>query len=99
MRFYFTEQGVNRGFYLGPYIKYQQMRRIYSDASLNENSSGVGGGLTLGYQWVRQRGFVMDVFLGGGYFLISSPFEKTDSTAPPTDSRIGFSLGYGFKRK
>jgi hypothetical protein len=95
MRFYLRSAQAPQGIYMGPYLKYQHLRRTYSDKSFNENSGGLGAGLTAGRQWVRRRGFVMDIFGGIGYYLVQSSFVH--SVDPDgLDARLGFSLGYAF---
>jgi hypothetical protein len=95
LRFYTGSSEAPRGFYLGPYLKYQHLQRTYDNSSLTEGSSGLGAGIIAGRQWVRRRGFVMDFFGGLGYYVIHSSF---DHSVDPTrlDARVGVSLGYGF---
>jgi len=90
------------GFYLAPYLRYQN----FTVKSTADNSKGsltsMGGGLLFGRQWITKSGFTMDLFFGGHY---GSSKVKVDTGSPTSiDSkffngfkpRVGFALGFSF---
>ncbi len=95
LRFYLRGAEAPQGSYLGPYLKYQHLHRVFRNSSHTENSRGLGAGMTVGHQWVRRGGFVMDVFCGLGYFPVHSSFDLSVD-ASRAETRLGFSLGHAF---
>jgi hypothetical protein len=91
------------GFYIAPYLRYQN----FTVKSTTDNSKGtlssMGGGLLFGRQWITKSGFTMDLFFGGHY---GSSSVKVDAggSASSIDSnffsgfkpRVGFALGFSF---
>jgi hypothetical protein len=91
------------GFYIAPYLRYQN----FTVKSSTDNSKGsltsMGGGLLFGRQWITNSGFTMDLFFGGHY---GSSTVKVDAggSAESIDSnffsgfkpRVGFALGFAF---
>ncbi len=79
VRFYFGQKGAPAGFYLSPWLRIAQYR-VASDflwEDLNEGNSNieadftyglVGGGLSLGWQWLLGDHFVIDWNIGLGGF-------------------------------
>lgn len=101
-RIYAKKDAID-GFYIAPYLRYQN----FSVKSTSDNSKGtlssMGGGLLFGRQWITNSGFTMDLFFGGHY---GSSSVKVDAggSASSIDSkyfkgfkpRIGFALGFAF---
>jgi hypothetical protein len=110
-RFYLTNKvrDVPRGFYIGPYARYMNFS---FDVQTNNGSGGTtggkikmnsfGGGAILGFQFVNDSGFVVDLFIGPG-------LKSTNWTGDPdqqdevrffSSSSIGFrsgmALGFAF---
>ncbi len=100
------------GFFVNPYLKARSMRYVErvnyganKEGDLDEiKVSSIGIGVTVGYQWVSSRGFVVEVFHGVGGFpvnqirhtmrygtVVSGPNDYLS-----LDLRSGVSLGYAF---
>lgn len=87
------------GFYIAPYLRYQNFTL---QSGVNKGSlSSMGGGLLFGRQWITRSGFTMDLFFGGHY---GSSSVKVDSGTDSFNTnlitgfgmRIGFALGFSF---
>jgi len=97
----YPKKNAISGFYVAPYLRYQN----FSVENKVETSKGtltaMGGGVALGRQWIGKSGFTMDLFFGGHY---SSSKVKVESGTNSFDSdnfegfrtRIGFALGFAF---
>lgn len=89
------------GFYIAPYLRYQNLSLTITDGK--GTLSSMGGGLAFGRQWITKSGFTMDLFFGGHY---SSANVKAESGATESSfnvnafkgfkPRIGFALGFAF---
>lgn len=89
------------GFYIAPYVRYQNLSLSITDGK--GTMSSIGGGLAFGRQWITNSGFTMDLFFGGHY---SSTSFKAESGATEESfnlkafkgfkPRIGFALGFAF---
>ena len=87
------------GFYVAPYLRYQNY--TLQSGSDRGSLSSIGGGFLFGREWITKSGFTMDLFFGGHY---GSSNIKVDSG---TDSfktnlitgfgiRVGFAIGFAF---
>lgn len=90
------------GFYIAPYLRYQNFT-VKSTADDSKGTlSSMGGGLLFGRQWITKSGFTMDLFFGGHYG--SSSVKVDTGSANSIDSkffngfkpRVGFALGFSF---
>jgi hypothetical protein len=97
VRFYLKKNAID-GFYLGPYLRYQNLS-LKNDLDKGTLSS-MGGGLAIGRQWITKSGFTMDLFFGGHY---GSTKVKADAGGEEVFNvnafkgfkpRIGFALGF-----
>lgn len=100
------------GFFINPYLKARSMRYIQrvgygfnKAGDLDEiKVNSIGLGLTIGYQWVSRRGFVVEVFHGAGGFPVQhiqhtlrySTVISNVSDNLKLDLRSGVNLGYAF---
>lgn len=100
------------GFFLNPYLKVRARHLtervgINPDVYAEERIRSLGFGLTVGYQWVFRRGFVLELFHGGGMMppaLSRYRYTRPDGTETTDltnayltmDLRSGVSLGYAF---
>ena len=100
------------GFFINPYLKVRSFRDvdhvgINPDIYEEETIKSIGFGLTIGYQWVSSRGFVVEIFNGFGAMppgLSRYRRMESDGTLTTTltndylkmDLRAGLSLGYAF---
>lgn len=100
VRFYPKSSAID-GFYIAPYVRYQNLSLTITDGK--GSLSSMGGGLAFGRQWITKSGFTMDLFFGGHY---SSANFKAESNATEESfnikafkgfkPRIGFALGFAF---
>ena len=100
------------GLFVNPYLKVRSFREldhvgINPDVYEEETIKSVGFGLTIGYQWVSSRGFVVEIFNGFGAMPPGfSRYRRMESNGTLTttitndylkmDLRAGLSLGYAF---
>ncbi|TAE55719.1 MAG: DUF3575 domain-containing protein [Bacteroidetes bacterium] len=99
-RFYLNKKEGLRGFYLSPFLRYLNYSvdasGVYtsdtqeaSDLSIKYGFGGVGGGLTLGAQWILNDIFVIDWNIGGGGAVTGISIEGT-ANGPLQDDIQGF---------
>jgi hypothetical protein len=87
------------GMYIGPYFRYFNLS--LSDDIDKASYTNLGGGATLGRQWIFNSGFTIDLFVGGHYGKGSLKLESGTETFD-TDlfegfrTRFGFALGFAF---
>jgi hypothetical protein len=87
------------GFYVAPYLRYQNYT-LQSGADKGSLSS-IGGGVLFGREWITKSGFTMDLFFGGHY---GSSNIKVDSGTNSFNTnlitgfgiRVGFAIGFAF---
>jgi hypothetical protein len=67
-RFYLsqTEEAL-KGFYVAPFIRYQNFKFQDKETKDKATLSSFGGGATIGWQGIGRGGFVTNVFLGPSY--------------------------------
>ncbi len=118
-RFYLSKQSPSarrpapKGFYVSPYLRYQSVvdERIGLLSSSKYGTvfySMFGSGAVAGAQFISRGGFVVDAFLGAGYFPLMQYRATTERTTyrPPEprpqeyrfDLRVGLCIGLAFKR-
>lgn len=100
VRFYPKSNAID-GFYIGPYVRYQNFS--LSGDTDEATYTNIGGGATLGRQWIFNSGFTIDLFVGGHYGKGSLKYESDITTDTfETDlfegfrTRFGFALGFAF---
>ncbi|MGE0076790.1 MAG: DUF3575 domain-containing protein [Bacteroidales bacterium] len=99
VRFYPRNNAID-GFYVAPYIRYQNFS--LEDGEYKATYSNFGGGISLGRQWVTDSGFTMDLFFGAHY--TSGKIDVDSGTEDDFDvsnfdgfrTRVGFSIGFAF---
>jgi hypothetical protein len=87
------------GFYIAPYLRYQNY--TLQNGTDKGSLSSMGGGLLFGRQWIFKKGFTMDLFFGGHY---GSSNVKVDSGTDTFNTnlitgfgiRVGFAIGFAF---
>ncbi len=99
-RFYVKKNAID-GFYVGPYVRYQNFQLENTVTEATASYINYGGGFVFGRQWITNSGFTMDLFFGGHYGSgkISSDNETESWESPPFEgfrTRIGFALGFAF---
>ncbi|HUX96132.1 MAG TPA: DUF3575 domain-containing protein [Bacteroidales bacterium] len=89
------------GFYISPYLRYQNFSLENKATSDKGTLTNMGGGVAFGRQWITKSGFTLDLFFGGHYGstkvnvdIGSNSFDtdKLEGFRP----RIGFALGFAF---
>lgn len=99
-RFYLKKKAID-GFYVAPYLRYQDFTLEDKSAASKGSLTSMGGGFLLGRQWIKKSGFVMDLFFGGHYGSSSVKVDSgTDSFNTDWFSgfspRVGFAIGFAF---
>lgn len=97
-----------RGLYLGPYLTYHYEYQFTSTkwqgtTGINERTESIssfGGGVVVGVQFITRGGFVIDGFLGRGYFPVVNyqPTQENILNRDQNDFRFGLSIGGAFSR-
>src|SRR5690554_1523262 len=70
-RFYFSGKEGLSGFYAAPYIRYLNQQMVYKDDlegnefAVNARVNSMGAGAQLGYQWIINNLFTVDLFFLG----------------------------------
>jgi hypothetical protein len=87
------------GFYVAPYLRYQNY--TLQSGSDKGTLSSMGGGFLFGREWITKSGFTMDLFFGGHYGS-SNIKVKSGTDNFKTDFitgfgiRVGFAIGFAF---
>jgi hypothetical protein len=89
------------GFYISPYLRYNNYKYEVKDSDSKGTLNSYGGGVAFGRQWIFKKGFVMDLFFGGHYLSADVNVTSGTETADITKvegfrTRIGFNLGFAF---
>jgi hypothetical protein len=100
-RIYVKKNAID-GFYVAPYLRYQNYTLKNDAESAKGTLSNMGGGVAFGRQWITDSGFTMDLFFGGHYGSGKLSVDSGSSTSFNTDNfngfktRMGFALGFSF---
>lgn len=96
----YPQKNAIDGFYLAPYLRYQNYNlEVNTDKA---TLSSMGGGLLFGRQWITKSGFTMDLFFGGHYGSSNLKVESGEASDFKTNLfsrygvRIGFAMGFAF---
>jgi hypothetical protein len=98
-RFYLSGEAMD-GFYVGPYLRYQNFTitddmTAYGGSKSEASLSTIGGGVSLGRQWMFKNRFTLDPFLGLGY---SAGSLKAKGSANEEEfSGVGNFKGFGLR--
>ncbi|MDY0200898.1 MAG: DUF3575 domain-containing protein [Bacteroidales bacterium] len=99
VRFYPKKDAID-GFYLAPYVRYQNFGLKNDDDKATY--SNIGGGFAVGRQWITGSGFTMDLFFGGHYGSGKIDVDPGDEDSFSTEifdgfgTRVGFAIGFAF---
>ena len=94
-RHYFKE--AIKGAYVSPSIGFDSNSTTVSSVDDTEGRFNLfGGGATIGYQWVTNGNFVVDLGLGYGYNALISKSEDLTNSYGGGGVRFTFALGYAF---
>ena len=93
---YYTGSKRARGLYLAPYLRYSnyKLEGIYTDNEVSYENGGhiksLGGGLALGYQWLINDRFSIDLNAGLGYMTNDIVYRvNSESLAANYPAQLG----------
>lgn len=105
-RYYFSGDGAPSGWFLGPYVRYQNLtlEREYSDFFSGTTTTSkdkytldsFGGGVVIGRQWVFSSGVSLEFFLGPNYSGGTLKAKSTNSGNTTVDLNGAFD-GFGLR--
>ena len=101
-RFYLSETSAIEGFYVGPFVRYNNLDLSEGSSGDEGTLSSFGGGLVIGKQWVFKERVTLDIFAGPQY--VSGDVEVTSGEGGSFDTgqfdgfgfRAGITLGIAF---
>ena len=105
-RFYLSEtKEALRGFYVGPFLRYQNLTLKYTDTFYNGTNTSpqkseaslntFGGGVLIGHQWIFKQRFSLDTFLGPSYNGGSVSYKNSSFNNGTDDA--GLFKGFGIR--
>ena len=110
-RYYVTNKTKEapRGFYVAPFLRYSKVsydftgsvtdpdNGLNTTASIGADVNSIGGGVSLGYQWLFGDVFALDLFFGPQYRSSSTTFTATcdgcDGDETVVDTSVGLNFG------
>lgn len=101
-RFYLSQKEAPAGFFLGPYVKYQnykltQSMEGFSDTDVTGKIQSFGGGLLVGHQWIFAERVSLEFFLGPSFNAAQVRYEdenhQGDNNLKGTGSGFGLRAG------
>ena len=95
-RFYFSKNNdAPEGLYAAPFVGFNSISTAYPSGYTSNNASAMsfGGGVKGGYQWIHDSGFVLDAYLGYGFFTGGISSVAYGSGGAP---KFGLAVGYAF---
>lgn len=103
-----AKKDAPRGLYIAPFLRYRNVSTSfegsYYDPDLMANATGeikfninaIGGGVTLGYQWLFGDVFALDMFLGPQYSRANSSASVSCTNCDGDETVIEESAGLSF---
>jgi hypothetical protein len=88
------------GFYVAPYLRYQNY--TLQSGTDKGSLSSIGGGFLFGREWITKSGFTMDLYFGGHYGSSSIKVDSQGTNSFNTNLitgfgiRVGFAIGFAF---
>lgn len=99
-RFYITnkKKNVPEGFYIGPNAGFDFNKTEDTDTSDGATFSLFGIGATIGYQWIWDSGFALELGMGPQYSILAGKGDGLDETVDYEGflPRLVFAIGYAF---
>jgi len=103
-RFYLSEnKEAPAGFYLGPFLRYQNFNLTDKESDNKASLSTFGGGVLLGGQWIFNEKIALDAFIGpsfnAGNINTKGGAEEDDFSTGLLSGpgvRLGVTVGYAF---
>ena len=95
-RIYFAgaREALN-GVYVGPFVRYQNYSIGLKSTDDKTTFSSIGGGATIGWQKAYPSGFVLDLFVGPGFYSGKFKNDGDDETYDLSFGMDGFGLRTG----
>ena len=94
-RYYFThaKKPVPGGFYINPQVAFS-FGKITNDMDEKYSATTIGFGAEIGYQWVWESGFVLDLGIGPMYTIASGgdSEDSIDGIMPSATLAIGYAF-------
>ncbi len=96
-RFYLSEKGNMQGFFVAPFVRYQnfQLTTEIDEFNTEEDKAtfnGIGGGLLIGGQWIFKKRISLDIWAGPSY---TAGDIKLESDSSEDDFSTGLFSGFG----
>lgn len=101
-RFYLSETPAPNGFYVAPFLRYQNFDLEDEISSDKASYSSFGGGLLIGRQWIFKERVALDVFFGPSFVSGDVKISEASEASFDVDVfdgfgiRTGISLGLAF---
>jgi hypothetical protein len=100
-RFYLSDTEAPAGFYLAPFVRYQNFKVENTSSSDKGTLSLFGGGLVIGKQWIFKEKISLDTFIGpqytSGNVKVTSGQDSFDTNVfDGFGVRFGLNLGFAF---
>ncbi len=99
VRIYLSDKGAPQGFFVAPFVRYQNYELTYDGEEVLEDSEatvqGIGGGLLIGGQWVFKDIISLDVWGGPSYSSLSFEVTSGEEDDFDVDSIDGFGVRFG----
>lgn len=103
-RLYLSEsKDVLNGFYVGPFLRYQNFKLEDELSNDEAKLTTFGGGVLVGHQWIFKERFSLDTFIGPSYFggsiEVEGDADEEDFSADIFNGfgvRIGVTFGIAF---
>lgn len=92
-RLYLSESDAPAGFYVAPFLRYQNITITVEETDDEGTLSTFGGGLVVGKQWVFKERVTLDLFIGPSYNVGD---VETDANEDEFDINASFS-GFGVR--
>ncbi len=95
MRFYLSSTSAPEGFFVAPYLRYQNFNLTEEITDSKATLSNFGGGLLIGKQWVFNEKITTEFFLGPNYVNGSVKVESGSEDDFSTGILDGFGIRFG----
>jgi hypothetical protein len=95
-RFYLSEnKDAPAGFYVGPFLRYQNFNLSIDETNDEATLSTFGGGLLIGGHWIFKEKFSLDTFIGPAYSAGDIKLEDGSEDLFDTGIFSGFGVRFG----
>jgi hypothetical protein len=103
-RYYLSASEAPEGFYVGPFVRYQNFKLTNEGSTDKATLSTMGGGVVVGKQWLFKDRITLDTFIGPSFNSGSVKVDGGDSSEDDYSTgafdgfglRLGLTLGVAF---